>query len=74
MGVPEGEGVLEYVSERCPWDLIMIFSEGVLLEINGTAIHSTELWICGLTSRRELLFPDLVCLEPYFLARIINYY
>jgi hypothetical protein len=45
MGVSEGEGVLEYVSERCPRDLIMIFSEGVLLEINGTATHSTELWI-----------------------------
>jgi hypothetical protein len=45
MGVPEREGVLEYVSERCSRDLIMIFPEGVLLEINGIAIHSTYLWI-----------------------------
>jgi hypothetical protein len=66
MGVPEREGVLEYISERSPRNLIVIFPEGVFLEINGIAIHSTELWIRGLTSRRELLFPDLVCLGALF--------
>ena len=66
MRLPEGKGILEYVSERRSRDLIMIFPEGILLEINGIAIHSKELWICGLTSRRELLFPDLVCLGALF--------
>jgi hypothetical protein len=39
MGVPEREGVLEYISERSPRNLIVIFPEGVFLEINGIAIH-----------------------------------
>ena len=33
MGVPEREGVLEYISERSPRNLIVIFPEGVFLEL-----------------------------------------